>query len=224
VYADRAGRKAALTFDNDEILALAAEHGLGFFRVAPLVLRGRCLAALGRAEEGIPLLTAASAFIHECGFIAITPWCLLLFADACRMAGQLQLAYGHLAEALRVGSEAKARWMQAETLRVRGDVLLAMGDPAAAEAGYREAIALAQRQSATLWELRAAMSLARLRRDQGKRTDARDLLAPVYGWFTEGFGAKRRGCSGRRARNRRRGSTTGAKGSPRYARRYRARS
>ena len=63
-----------------------------------------------------------------------------------------------------------------------------MGDPAAAEARYREAILIAQGQSAKLWELRAAMSLARLRCDQGKRAEARDLLAPVCGWFTEGFG------------------------------------
>jgi hypothetical protein len=76
---------------------------------------------------------------------------------------------------------------QAETLRLSGEVLLAIGDPAAAEASYAEAMAIAQRQSAKLWELRAVMGLARLWRDQGKRGDARDLLAPVYGWFTEGF-------------------------------------
>jgi predicted ATPase len=67
-------------------------------------------------------------------------------------------------------------------------VLLATGDAGAAEASYHEAIAIAQRQCAKLWELRAATSLARLWRDQGKRAEARDLLAPVYGWFTEGFG------------------------------------
>ena len=72
-------------------------------------------------------------------------------------------------------------------MRLIGDVLLATGDPAAAEASYREAVAIAQGQSAKLWELRAAMSLARLWRDQGQRIEARDLLAPVYGWFTEGF-------------------------------------
>jgi predicted ATPase len=77
---------------------------------------------------------------------------------------------------------------QAETLRLTGDVLLATGDAAAAAASYREALALAQQQSAKLWELRAAMSLARLWRDQGKRAAARNLLAPVYGWFNEGFG------------------------------------
>ena len=80
------------------------------------------------------------------------------------------------------------RCWHAETLRVRGDVLLATGDAAAAEASYHEGIAIAQQQSAKLWELRAAISLARLWRDQGKRAEARDLLVPVYGWFTEGFG------------------------------------
>jgi predicted ATPase len=67
-------------------------------------------------------------------------------------------------------------------------VLLATGDRAGAEAGYREAIAIAQQQSAKLWELRATMSLARLWRDQGKHAQAHELLAPVYGWFTEGSG------------------------------------
>jgi predicted ATPase len=94
----------------------------------------------------------------------------------------------HLAEVRRFAEETGDRWALAEVLRLRGDVLLAMSDPAAAEAGYREAIAVAQRQSAKLWELRAATSLARLWRDQGRRPDARDLLALVYGWFTEGFG------------------------------------
>jgi tetratricopeptide (TPR) repeat protein len=173
---------------SDQILAVAAEHGLEFFRMAPLVPRGWCLAALGRADEGIPLLTAGSAFIHGCGFIALTPWCLTLLADARRMAGQPQLAIGHLAEALRVAEETQVRWFQAETLRLRGDVLLAMADPAAAEASYHEAIAVARQQVAKLWEVRATMSLGRLWRDQGMRAEARELLAPVYGWFTEGFG------------------------------------
>ena len=75
-----------------------------------------------------------------------------------------------------------------DTLRLRGDVLLAMADPTAAEASYREAIAIAQQQTAKLGELRAATNLARLWRDQGKRTAAHELLAPVCGWFTEGFG------------------------------------
>jgi len=71
--------------------------------------------------------------------------------------------------------------------RLRGEFLIAVGDPVAAEASFRQAIAVARRQSAKLWELRAAMSLARFLRDQGKHTKAHDLLAPVYNWFTEGF-------------------------------------
>jgi predicted ATPase len=103
------------------------------------------------------------------------------------MAGQWQAALGHLAEAQRLAEETEQRWFQAETLRLTGEVLLAMGDPTAAEAAYCEAMAIAQQQSAKLWELCAATSLARLWRDQRKRTEARKLLAPVYGWFTEGF-------------------------------------
>jgi predicted ATPase len=95
-----------------------------------------------------------------------------------------------LAEARRLAQDTDNRWFLAETLRLTGDVLLATGDAAAAEASYREASGIAQQQSAKLWELRAAMSLARLRHDQGKLAEARDLLAPVYGWFTEGFGTK----------------------------------
>jgi predicted ATPase len=71
--------------------------------------------------------------------------------------------------------------------RARGELLVAIGDFAAAEASFHQATAVARRQSAKLWELRAATSLAQLWRDQGKRTEARDLLAPIYGWFTEGF-------------------------------------
>jgi predicted ATPase len=104
------------------------------------------------------------------------------------MAGQWQAALEHVAEARRLAEETEDRWFQAETVRLSGDLLAAMGDRAGAEASYREAIAIAQQQRAKLWELCAAMSLARLWRDQGKRAEARDLLAPVHNWFTEGFG------------------------------------
>jgi predicted ATPase len=172
----------------DELLALAAEHGLGFYRAVGPMKRGWCLAALGHADEGIPLLTTGLAGVKDSGLVLRRPWRLITFADACRMAGQWQAALGHLAEAHRLAEETGNRCYQAETLRLRGDVLLAMGDHPGAEASYGEALALARRQNAKLWELRAATSLARRWRDQGKRADARDLLAPVYGRFTEGFG------------------------------------
>ena len=78
---------------------------------------------------------------------------------------------------------------QAETLRLRGDLLILTGDRLSAEASYRDSIALAERQSAKLFQLRASTSLARLWRDQGKRAEAHDLLGPIYNWFTEGFDA-----------------------------------
>jgi predicted ATPase len=173
----------------DELLALAAEHELGFYRVAGLMERGWCLAALGHADEGIPLLTTGLAGVRDAGMVLMRPRRLIAFADACRMAGQWPAALGHLAEAHVLAEETGNRCYQAETLRLRGEVLLAMGDRTGAEASYGESLALARRQRARLWELRAAMSLARLWRDQGKCPAAHELLASVYGWFTEGFGA-----------------------------------
>ena len=79
------------------------------------------------------------------------------------------------------------RWAEAEMHRMRGTLLLSMHKHAAAEESYRHALAMARQQSAKFWELRAALNLAQLWRDQGKRHEARELLAPVYGWFTEGF-------------------------------------
>jgi len=92
-----------------------------------------------------------------------------------------------LAEASQIIATTDERYVEAEVHRLRGDLLNATGDRSAAEQSYRQALAVAKRQSAKPWELRAATSLARLWRDQSKRTEARDLLAPVYGWFSEGF-------------------------------------
>ena len=92
-----------------------------------------------------------------------------------------------LEDALRIAEETGERWVEAELNRQKGQLLLHQGHCAAAENLYRKAIGIAQEQEAKLWELRAATSLARLWRDQDKRAEARKLLAPVYGWFTEGF-------------------------------------
>jgi tetratricopeptide (TPR) repeat protein len=171
----------------DENLALSAEHGLGFFRAVALMQRGWCLAALGHADEGIALQVTGLASLHDIGFMVSTPFSLTVLSDACRMGGEFQRALGHVGKARQLADETQELLAQAETLRLRGDLLLATGDAATAEASYREALALARRQSAKLWELRTATSLARFWQDQGKRTEARDLLAPIYGWFTEGF-------------------------------------
>jgi predicted ATPase len=112
---------------------------------------------------------------------------LALLGDACRVAGQLRASLDHFGEARRLADDTGELWFQAETVRLTGDVLLAIGDLSAADTSYRQAIAIAQRQSGKLWELRAAASLARLWRDHGRGAEARDLLAAVYSWFTEGF-------------------------------------
>jgi predicted ATPase len=100
---------------------------------------------------------------------------------------QSQNGLQQLVDAISVSDRTQTRYYEAEMHRVRGELFLSMHDNGAAEASFRKAISVAQHQSAKTWELRAAMSMARLWRDQGKRDEARELLAPVYGWFTEGF-------------------------------------
>jgi predicted ATPase len=115
------------------------------------------------------------------------PSYLMMLADAYGMAGQPERGLDRLAEAAKLVETTQERWAEAEMHRLRGTLLLVVHDVAAAENSFQQALTIAQHQSAKLWELRAASSLAQLWRDQGKRTEARDLLAPVYGWFTEGF-------------------------------------
>ena len=109
-----------------------------------------------------------------------------LQADAEVIGGQPAVALDIVIEALGSSRERGENWFEAELVRRRGQ-LLQDRNPTAAETLFDEAIGIAQRQDAKFWELRAAMSLAQLRRDQDRHAEARDLLAPVYGWFTEGF-------------------------------------
>jgi predicted ATPase len=117
------------------------------------------------------------------------PHFLVLLAQAQQSHGQVPQAEETLADALAWVRRTGERYYQAELLRNRGESLLARRtpDPTTAERCLVEALETARQQQAKMWELRAAMSLARLWRDQGERAQARDLLAPVYGWFTEGF-------------------------------------
>jgi predicted ATPase len=110
-----------------------------------------------------------------------------LLAAACKRLGRTAEGLSYLAEAEHIIETTNDACHGAELHRVRGDLLNANGDVAGAEFSYRQAIAIAKRQSAKMFELRAAASIARLWRDQGKRDEACELLAPVYGWFTEGF-------------------------------------
>ena len=115
------------------------------------------------------------------------PHHIALLAKACAIAGQVEEALTQLDEALNMVERTGERWLTAELNRHKGQLLLRQGHPEAAEELYRKALSIAEGQDAKLWELRAAVSLARLRRDQGPRAEARELLAPIYDWFTEGF-------------------------------------
>ena len=110
-----------------------------------------------------------------------------LVAVACEIAGQIAEGLTLSDDALQIAEKTGERWIEAELNRHKGQLLLPRGHSEAAEELYRKAFSIAEEEGAKLWELRAAASLARLRRDQGRGGDARDLLAPLYGWFTEGF-------------------------------------
>jgi predicted ATPase len=128
-----------------------------------------------------------TAGVSELRATLFGPLVVTMFADAFRILGQAGVGLAHLMDAERQAEATRVRCCQCETFRLRGLLLTLMGDRVAAESSFRDAISLAQRQGAKIFELRAALGLARLWRDQGKPQQARELLAPVYGWFTEGF-------------------------------------
>jgi class 3 adenylate cyclase/tetratricopeptide (TPR) repeat protein len=171
----------------EELLALSTEHGFPLFLGWATALRGWSLATLGQAREGLTLLTRGLTAVRATGAVASTPLLFIWLAEACAMLGQPVEGLNHLAEAAQIIETTDERCVEAELHRLRGHLLSATGDRSAAEQSYHQALAVAKRQSTKTWELLTAMNLARLWRDQGKRTEARHLLAPVYGWFTEGF-------------------------------------
>ena len=169
----------------EEQTALCTEHGQPYWGALGALQLGRCLTALGRTEEGLALQKDAIAAYQTMG--VSNPHYLVTVADTCRRAGRLNEGLTALEELERLTEATQDRLDEAFLHVIRGDLLTAMGNLPAAEASFQKAIDVSRRQSAKLYELRAAMSLARLWRDQGKVQQARELLAPVYGWFTEGF-------------------------------------
>jgi predicted ATPase len=141
---------------------------------------------LGQGEKGVTQLKHGLPAYRAHGLLHLATF-LTLLADAYRKLQQSQDGLRQVLEAISVTDRTQARYYDAEMHRVQGELFLSMHDDGAAEASFRKAITVAQHQSAKTWELRAVMSLARLWRDQGKRDEARGLLAPVYNWFIEGF-------------------------------------
>jgi predicted ATPase len=151
------------------------------------ILRGWAKVKNGDVAEGISLLRSGSAAWRATGAEVYMPHFIALLARACKIAGQIEEALVLLDDALHIVERTGERWFAAELHRHKGQLLLRRGHSEGAEELYRKVLGIAREQEAKFWELRAAVSLARLRRDQGRRAEARGLLAPVYGWFTEGF-------------------------------------
>ena len=174
----------------DEFEVLTTEHGFTFYLGWALAWRGKSLLLRGQAQEGLASVLQGLTKLRATGSVSSEPRMLTWLAEAHAMLGQSAEERDCLAAAARMIEATDERDSEAELLhRVPGDLLKAEGDRAGAERHYRQAIAVAERQGAKLLQLKASVSLARLWRDQGKRADARDLLAPIYGWFTEGFDA-----------------------------------
>ena len=182
-----AGVTAALEERAGQLVAVATEQGFPIWRGHGTMHQGWIKVGNGQVAEGISLLRNGSDARRADGEGLWLPHYLALLARALKIAGQKEEALRLLDETLQLVEKTGVRWLAAELNRHKGEMLLQRGQSDAAEAAYLTALAVAVEQSARLWELRAAMSLARLRRDQGRRADSRDLVAPIYGWFAEGF-------------------------------------
>jgi predicted ATPase len=172
-------------------VALAAEQGFAVYCAHGMVLRGWTRAEQGQAEEGRAQIAAGLEAWRTTGAAVQRPYYLALLAEAYGQSKQAEEALEVLAEALTLVAKTGEGWWEAELYRLRGEFLLLQEGKRQTfeevESCFQQARAVARRQQAKSLELRAAMSLARLWQQQGKRQEAYDLLAPIYGWFTEGF-------------------------------------
>ena len=173
----------------DELVELADEKGAILLKTLGMLVRGWVLALTGKVLDAIHMITSGITALRPTGSTLWIPLWLSHLARAHAELGQFDDAWRCIGEAMTAVETTKEKWCEAEVHRIAGQIALLSPQPdaAKAEAYFERALAVARKQQAKSWELRAAMSMARLKRGQGKREEARDLLAPVYGWFTEGF-------------------------------------
>ena len=183
------GNYAKANAQAEEIVALADEKRSTLWKAAGLSCRGWASAATGKSADAIHMITSGIAATRSTGATLGTPSSLSFLARAYGDIGQFDDAWRCIEEAIMAVETTGERWFEAEVNRVAGEIALLSPEPekAKAEEYFDRALEVARRQQAKSWELRVAMSMARLWRDQGKKDEARDLLAPVYSWFTEGF-------------------------------------
>jgi predicted ATPase len=168
---------------------LSNEHGFWQWLAQEQILRGWALAVQGQGEAGIAQMREGLTTWGAMGDKLYRPYQLLQLAEVYGIVGQAEEGLRVLAEARAAVPHREGRFYEAELSRLEGEILLALSpeNHAAATPCFHQALTVARRQQAKSLELRAAMSLSRLWQQQGKRTEAYELLAPIYGWFTEGF-------------------------------------
>jgi predicted ATPase len=181
------GDDAALNERAEQLVAVAAEQGFPWWGAQGAIYLGWSKAKSGDVAEGLSLLRGGLSAHRATGAELWMPHHITRLAMACEITGEFEEAAFLLDDALQIVERTGERWFAAELNKHKGQLLLRQGHSAAAEELYRKALSIAEEQEAKLWELRATVSLARMRRDQRRRAEAHDLLAPVCGWFTEGF-------------------------------------
>jgi class 3 adenylate cyclase/predicted ATPase len=181
------GDDKALDERAGQLVEVATEQGFAMWRAQGTIYRGWAKFKNGDVAEGISLLRSGLAAYRATGAEMWMAHYIGLLSVVREIEGQIEEALTLSDDALQIAEKTGERWISAELNRHTGQLLLRQGRSEAAEDLYCNALSIAREQEAKLWELRAAMSLARLRRDQGRHAEARDLLAPVYNWFTEGF-------------------------------------
>ena len=183
------GKYAALNAQAEELVNLAGEKGALYWKAAGMCAQGLFLHQAGRASEAVQKLNTGIAAWRSTGANLFRPTQLSWLAAAHAELGQFDDAWRCLGDATAAIETSTESWYEAEVHRVAGEIALKLPEPdaAKAQARFESALSIARAQQAKSWELRTATSLARLWRDQGKRQQAHDLLAPVHSWFTEGF-------------------------------------
>jgi predicted ATPase len=171
----------------DELAKLSEKMGFRSFWGTGACYRGAALAQLGQLKEGISQMHEGLAFRESLDTGCFATGILGALAEAQAAAGIPEDGLVSLSQALRFMEETDERYCAPELHRIEGQLRLMIGDEGAAEASYQKAIAIARRMEARSWELRAATDLAKLWQSQGRAGKARELLAGIYGWFTEGF-------------------------------------
>jgi predicted ATPase len=171
------------------ILIVAKEHKLPLYVAAGTYLNGLARWRTSDRSRGLDEMHQGWALLHENDCYLYEPFWGIQVVEAEAKVGQVETGLAKLSELIGSVEKTGQRWLDAELYRVRGELLQVCDPPdvAASEDALQRAIDIAKSQQTKIFELRAAMSMARLWRDQGKRQQAHDLLAPVYGWFTEGF-------------------------------------